>query len=262
MSFDADTIAWSPQCFDRSPLKHLAAEFALAEQKAMPGPDWLNAQRPTKMTHTFMPQDKVTFNDRYYEQVIGEDKVIPTRANWHDLFNGLIWCQFPNAKAELNRQHIADIHQHGVSPRTARRNRITHFDECGVVLAYSEPAITELLAEHQWLDGFYSGRPQWGRTVQAFIFGHANYEMLLAPYIGLTGKWLGLKVEEHFFEQSRAAQYAQLDTKLAFRLRQEDCLATRGALHPLPLLGVPGWYENQSPAFYQNQNYFMPKRRR
>ncbi len=200
-----------------------------------------------------------------YEAFIAQYRQVPTRTrNWHDLFNALIWRQFPKAKAALNGLHMQDIDTHGANRRTPRRDRITHFDECGVVLAYSDALVPALLADHQWHQGFVTHRQQWGKTVQAFNFGHANDEMLLNPYIGLTGKWLGVQVAAHFFEAScsLSEQLTMLDSALQERLTEENCLAQKGHLHPLPLLGVPGWWQaNQQPDFYQNRAYFMPKRR-
>lgn len=199
---------------------------------------------------------------RYYEQIIFEDKTIPTRScNWHDFYNACIWRLFPKTKCQLNALHMQDIAIHGVSPRTPRRDRITHFDECGVVLAYSSNVIPELLTEHNWLDAFYLQREQWGRTVRAYVFGHANYEMLMRPHTGLTGKWLGIEVSDTFWQASLSEQYRLLDAQVVNYASSEPGFTVKQHLKPLPLLGVPGWWaENQHEAFYHNRSYFRPKR--
>jgi len=34
------------------------------------------------------------------------------------------------------------------------------------------------------------------------------------------------------------------------------------SLHPLPVLGIPGWWNNQYEEFYNNTNYFRSKKLR
>ena len=199
---------------------------------------------------------------RYYEQIIFEDNTIPTRSNnWHDFYNACIWRCFPHTKRQLNVLHMQDISQYGVSPRTPRRDRITHFDECGIILAYSSSTVPDLLAQHQWVKAFHGYRAEWGNTVRAFVFGHANYEMLMHPHIGLTGKWLGVAVDKAFWQASLREQYARLDEQVAQYASREESFTVKQHLKPLPLLGVPGWWaENQHEAFYHNTQYFRPKR--
>ena len=92
------------------------------------------------------------------------------------------------------------------------------------------------------------------------MFGHANFEMLLQPFIGLTGKWQALTGPADFTSMSLAEQLACLDQALLARLEQ-DCLAKPDCLKPLPLLGVPNWYAaNKNAGFYQNPAYFRPER--
>jgi len=39
-------------------------------------------------------------------------------------------------------------------------------------------------------------------------------------------------------------------------------LSEPARLHPLPVLGVPGWSDNQSRAYYQDPHYFRTARQR
>lgn len=199
--------------------------------------------------------------NRYYEQIIFEDKCIPTRThNWHDFYNACIWRLFPQTKQQLNKLHMQDIAAHGVSPRTPRRDRITHFDECGVVLAWSCEHIPELLTQHQWQEAFHLCRHEWGKSVRAFVFGHANYEMLMRPHIGLTGKWLGVNVSNAFWQRDLKQQYQWLDSAVLEYATTEHSFTLKQHLKPLPLLGVPGWWaDNQEASFYRNTDYFRPK---
>ncbi|GAB3038077.1 DUF3025 domain-containing protein [Bowmanella dokdonensis] len=257
----ADTLPdhWQTGCFEREPFAQLDRLFSLSSLSDWPDSIWLNADESLPVD--FIAQDALDMGQYSYEEFIGATSQVPTRQrNWHDLFNALVWRQFPLSKAALNRLHLCDIAEFGVRQRTPRRDRITHFDECGVVLAYADPAVPDALARHEWQQAFVNHRTAWGSRVKAFVFGHANYEMLLNPYIGLTGKWLGIKVKDNFFAADLTRQLTELDESLADKLENQDCLATRGQLFPLPLLGVPLWWpENQDPAFYNNTGYFMPR---
>jgi hypothetical protein len=208
----------------------------------------------------FKCQSEFTQDSHYYEEIIFNEDAIPTRPNnWHDLFNGLIWLLFPKTKRLLNRQHVEEISHHGISPRTKKRNIITHFDECGVVLAYSKPDMIELLGSHQWLEFFYTNRSDWGNQISAFAFGHANLEMLLNPFIGLTGKWLAVEVPSEFFELPVKQQLRHLDYRLSSEIITDALYRQEKPLKPIPLLGIPNWSEdNQSVGFYSNKDYFRP----
>ena len=239
--------------------------FGLSELTAWPNARGLNLLREKLEVMPdieFVCQNDCLQEEEYYEQIIYRQKRIPTRPdNWHDLFNGLIWLLFPQTKSLLNRQHMEDIQTFGLSPRSKRRNHITHFDECGIILAYQDDAMPGLLADHQWRQAFVDNRGQWGNGIDAFVFGHANLEMLLEPFSGLTGKWLAVKTTANFTRLPYLEQVRHLDDVLAARLESEDTLARDRVLKPLPLLGIPGWWEaNREPAFYDNQEYFRPKR--
>ena len=212
----------------------------------------------------FVCQNELPDTALYYESIIAQQNRVPTRLDsWHDWFNGLVWLQFPLTKGLFNRWHVEDITQHGISPRTHRRNLLTHFDECGVILAVTSKHITGLLEQHQWQSAFVTHRQAWGQTIQPFVFGHANYEMLLNPFIGLTGKWLAVEVEADFFGMDYLKQLKQLDHRLSLNMQKTHLFAQSYSqvkpLRPLPLLGVPKWHtENQSPEFYANAGYFRP----
>lgn len=249
-----------------SPFRELEQMFRLSQFPAWPNAAGLNQLKASKASQgvtlpVFIDQAELGETQAYYEQIIFEQGVVPTRDNsWHDLFNAMIWFLFPRSKAELNSQHMEDIKLHGVSPRTQRRNRITHFDECGVVLACADAKLLTLLKAHQWQKVWIEHRDSWGRNIQAYVFGHANYEMLLEPFIGLTGKWLAVEVATDFWALSLTEQYRVLDEKLSQQVAEQDVFAKKDALFPLPLLGLPQWCdENNDNAFYANTDYFRPK---
>lgn len=209
----------------------------------------------------FTDQDKIDFAGRAYETVIYQSGQIPTRSNnWHDMFGAFIWCLLPKTKALLNYLHHLDIQAHGLKTRTKTRNAITLLDECGVLLAITDDAFKNQMREHQWHWCFVEQRARWGKEIMPFTIGHANYEMLTKPYIGLTGKALFVTVEADFAMLSLTEQYKVLDELLSKRIGAENLLKDNSELSPLPLLGVPGWYQdNEDPSFYDNKNYFRDK---
>ena len=258
------------------PVKQVLTELGLAGLTAFPRAAQLNYIVDQRFGGTwrgpeFVDQGQLDDSEaRYYEEIIAEDNCIPTREDsWHDLFNACIWLQFPLTKQYLNRLHVQDIREHGVHPRTKRRNHVTHFDECGVILAvprqYLQQAneLLQQLASHQWLEALYYQRDSWLRDswqqqIVAFVFGHANLEMMLNPFIGLTGKWLAVAVDEDFARWSAFDQTRHLDQALLRRIRQLDDFTPPRLMPPLPLLGVPGWWAGQTEQFYQNADYFRP----
>ncbi|MBU3022382.1 DUF3025 domain-containing protein [Aestuariibacter sp. A3R04] len=255
------------------PIAKLLAQTGLTGNAVFPDTDILNvcvkAWHGSWRGPIFRKQgDFAETESRYYEVIIAEDGVVPTReANWHDLFNALIWLQFPLTKQYLNQLHVDDIRQHGAHPRTARRNHITHFDECGIVLAVPTGKLkqgNELLADlalHNWKGAFVDKKTAWFDALFPVIFGHANLEMLLTPFIGLTGKWLAVVVDDDFASMSGHEQSQCLDVALKQRCQALGDFLPKGVLKPLPILGIPGWYDLQTPEFYDDDTYFRPLRR-
>ncbi|WP_299074070.1 DUF3025 domain-containing protein [uncultured Paraglaciecola sp.] len=252
------------------PMGQLDLHFGLSTMPTWPNAMGLNALKNSlpianSSIPEFVCQSDIAESALYYEQVIQQHNIIPTRPNsWHDLFNGLIWLQFPQTKRLLNQQHVEDIQQFGLSPRTHRRNNLTHFDECGVIITYrSEDTFAKLIAglqQHQWHKVLVENRQYWGNELNCFMFGHANLEMLLQPFIGLTGKFLALEVDSHFATMPYAEQLTLLDKILFDSIQSRDLFSINKPLSPLPLLGIPNVCSaNQDPAFYANTDYFRPK---
>lgn len=252
---------WGKQHFQQPPFLDITSLVSLHDVK-----DWPDVAELSKLLNTqgqgidFIEQ---VDDSRYYEQIIFEDLTVPTRScNWHDFYNACIWRLFPQAKKALNRIHIQEMSQFGLTPRTPRRDRVTHFDECGIVLAYSDKEVKDALSEHEWEQAFVTYRQSWGKSIKAFVFGHANYEMLMSAHIGLTGKWFGVEVDNGFWQLPLAEQYQHLDTQVLKYAESENSFTRKQELKPLPLLGIPGWWDaNQQPEFYANTQYFRPKRR-
>lgn len=249
------------------PMQQLEAIFGLSSLSGWPNAKGLNDLKSLNgNAHIpeFVCQNQLAESGDYYEQIIYQQNIIPTRPDsWHDLFNGLIWLQFPQTKRLLNQQHVEDIEQHGLSPRRLRRNNLTHFDECGVILTYQKDSVAQQLikdlAMHKWQTVFVENRITWGKELNSFIFGHANLEMLLQPFIGLTGKWLALEVDSQFSKLSNSEQLKRIDELLVKFIKQTNFFAEKKPMHPIPLLGIPGvWDANNNPDFYANTDYFRP----
>ncbi|MCU4674542.1 DUF3025 domain-containing protein [Catenovulum sp. 2E275] len=269
--YQADQI-WDANLFNQNPIfSDLSACLNLAEFNIFPNckqiqqglfkPEFSDNQYLAPYQFIAQTED-FDWQGLSYESLIFEQKTIPTRvANWHDLFNACIWHLFPQTKTLLNHLHMADIAQFGAKQRTKQRDAITLFDECGVVIAYQDDAQKLALQAHLWVDIFWQQRASWFKKIRPFIFGHAMYEMSLNPFVGLTAKAYFIRVDEAFFKQSLAKQYQLLDGLLAADIKHNHTLVNNRSLSPLPLLGIPGWSdENNQLSYYQNTDYFRPKR--
>ncbi|MGI5310802.1 DUF3025 domain-containing protein [Rheinheimera sp. WS51] len=250
-------------------LLHINPIFADLSQSFGPFPaeDWPRLRllnQAFASEYRFVANEALEQDGRYYEEFIFATKTIPCRAkNWHDFFGALIWCLFPKTKALLNQLHITEITQHGLKQRSKLRNKLTLFDECGVIICTESSAEAHqgLLRQHQWQQSFVKQRQDWWQSIRPVIFGHAIYEMATKPFIGLTAKAVFIEVPEGFSNWSLAQTYQFLDQALSHKIAKQNLLLDKQQLTPLPLLGVPAWYEaNNQADFYLNTHYFRPKR--
>lgn len=208
-----------------------------------------------------------------YESFIANTGKIPTRDNHHDLLNGLIWLNFPQAKAVLNELHAKDILRHGIhNARTALRNALTIFDENGGIVVSSDRLLLEQLQAFKWQAALVTHRANWlaqHRTIAFFPFGHALLEKLLNPRKNITSHTLLILVDEGWFAQSIDSQRNQLDTAIAKLFRELAMPDLAGnavklsskSFQPLPVMGIPGYSaDNVIPAFYQDETVFRHPR--
>lgn len=193
---------------------------------------------------------------------------VPTRAdNWHDLLNALVWLTFPKAKAAINARHYKALTETAAVPKNSQRgavrDAITLLDESGVIVPYADEELADLLKAFKWKELFWHRREQVERKMGFFIFGHGLYEKALNPYIGMTGQGLLLPVQKDFFSWTLPQQLTHLDDQLAIYLNDlSHCNDTR-ELSPVPLLGIPGWTDdNKNSNYYDNIDYFRSGRRR
>lgn len=208
-----------------------------------------------------------------YESFIANTGKIPTRDNHHDLLNGLIWLNFPHAKAVFNELHAKDILQHGIhNARTALRNALTVFDENGGIVVSSDKLLLEQLQAFKWQAVLVTHRTNWlaqHRTIAFFPFGHALLEKLVNPRKNITSHTLLILVDEGWFEQSIASQRNQLDAAIAKLFRQlampdladNAVKLSSKSFQPLPVMGIPGYSDdNVIPAFYKDEAVFRHPR--
>lgn len=262
---------WTTEFAEQGCFEHINEVVAFDEWQGWPSCEALETlmQAPiynlNRKQIKFVPQlPEQNFSAVAYEEVIFETGQIPTRTkSWHDLFGAIIWCLFPKTKAKINQLHYKDIQQFGKTERTKQRNALTLFDECGVVLVTKNQELLEALRQHQWHKAFVELRSLWSdkseQGVAVYQFGHANYEMLTKPYVGLTGKWLVIDASAEIAGLPLNVQYRLLDDKLEKSL-SAGILSDNTQLFPMPLLGIPGWHQdNEQPTYYDNTDYFRPK---
>lgn len=198
-----------------------------------------------------------------YEARIYREGELPTRAdNWHDLFNLLAWASFPQAKAALNARHFELLAAQAAAGRPKARNAaqdaLTQFDETGVVVLASDPALLELMRAFRWKELFWEQRDAVRTQMRCLLFGHGLMDKALAPYIGMTGKGVLLTVTPETLALPSESLAAHIDPALATALAG---LHHPRELAPVPVLGFPDWFAgNAREAFYDNRDYFRPPR--
>jgi hypothetical protein len=196
----------------------------------------------------FVPQEALPPGTAY-EQFIFQTRQCPVRPGLHDFFNGLVWLQFPQGKAALNRLQADEIARQGIGARRGPvRDAVTVFDENGALLQAPQP-LWDALRGRAWRRLFVDLRPLWSEA-RLWIFGHALLEQLaFAPRKPLTAHvWRG---------NAALDSGASADAWLAGRCTAE-ALAGK-PFTPLPVLGVPGWWPgNENFSFYDDSLVFRP----
>lgn len=233
---------------------------ALAEYNALLDPPILLASGATLR---FAPQGgkPACMEDGYEARIYLSGEIQTRTGNWHDFFNALVWVAFPRTKTALNACHFSALARGPATPnRAPARDALTLFDESGVAVVYADETLAELLRAFRWKELFHERRRAVREGMRFVVFGHSLHEKALQPYIGLTGKGLLLKTREDFFARSAGEQARALDDMMAERFTP-GAQPDKGELTPVPLLGVPGWWQgNEEGTFYDNREYFRPRR--
>lgn len=200
----------------------------------------------------------------YETRVHAQGEVETRPGNWHDFFNALAWLAYPQTKCILNGRHHAALQAQraaGRGERGAVRDAVTQFDECGIVVASASASLVSLLRAHAWKELFWQRRAQVAREMRFFVFGHATWDQLRAPFVGLTAKAVFLEVEASWLAWPLPQQVVDVDVRLAALFSQPDAYARPRDFQPLPLLGIPGvTAENVDSAYYDDTHQFRPKR--
>lgn len=198
-----------------------------------------------------------------YEVAVHDTGALEVRTQgWHDLFNVLAWATYPRTKAAINARHVRELAVQAGTQRSRVRDALTGFDEDGVVVASSDPALLALVRGFRWKALFWERREAFERCIRVFVIGHALAEKLLSPFVGLTAKALLLPVDEAFADMPFAEQLVRVDALAAAVVRDPAALQTPRDLSPLPMLGIPGWWPAaRHEAFYDDVSYFRPRRR-
>lgn len=210
----------------------------------------------------FVPQHSLAA-DLAYEAHIHATGQVPTRNNLHDFFNTLIWLHFPCIKKTLNALHAANQRQTSgtdtPNPRGRARDAATLFDENAALFICSDQASAEALRQHQWPHLLQRSSEEFFSKMSIVLFGHALIEKLTKPYKAITAHvWITI-VEPDWFEFSDHQRMHDLDHRIANAISKG--FSSSDFAH-LPVLGIPGWWPQQSVNFYSDPSVFRPLRRK
>lgn len=208
-----------------------------------------------------------------YESRIFHDQLVPTRKDsLHDLYNAGCWLNWPLSKRLINQSHLRhlDADQDRSVQRSRARDYLTFLDEVGVVVLCSDPGLQQAHLDHDWQRLFVDYREAWGERIMPLVLGHGLLEQCRTPHVGLTAKCLYLMVSELEGHEPWDRLLASADRLLCARISEDLARfdqttppSAASLLLPLPVLGIPGWWpENTDPAFYDNSDYFRPRRKR
>jgi hypothetical protein len=223
-------------------LNHLAEQRKLRNRMALP-------VQFTQQTRRCSQHD--------YEIGIYQTGQVPSRENnWHDFFNALTWLAFPETKAALNAVHHAVLPRG--SNRTSASDAATLFDESGLVLLGKDNTIANLIAARRWQEALVERREDW-QHLQAYVVGHAVLEKLLTPWPGITAKCLFIQIDTNAHTDTNI-RLDKIDAAIAQHW-QTSAMTQPGALFPMPVLGIPGWWPaNETRSFYADEKVFRPAR--
>lgn len=244
-----------PAVFAQQPLCSWREPSGWLEEAEWPSIESLNAARPADMPERFVAQTPALLADGlHYEQRIAEHGQIATReANWHDLFNAMIWLRHAPLKRALNAQQMAEIGHMGPKERSRPQYAMTHFDEAGVLVVLRDAHLLSLWDAHDWHGLFWRERAAWldGRAALT-VFGHALLEHALNPGKLLVGKAL-------VWQGEMSLGQAQDDAVQAIAAGQ--VLRDPLELRPLPLSGLPGWHpDNPQESFHREAACYQSRR--
>jgi hypothetical protein len=246
-----------PRVFSRMPLAAWEEYAGLLQGDSWPSIDTLNALWPGDASTRFVAQDaRLLADGMHYEQRIAELRQIATRpANWHDLLNAMVWLRYPALKQSLNRRQVDEIARMGPKQRSRAQYALTHFDEGGLLVVVSDPALMALWDAHDWHGLFWRQRQAWrDGSIRLELFGHALLEQALTPSQLLVGKAL-------VFQCHGAIDMQEVRDASTAAIACGQLLLDPQQLRPLPMPGIPGWHaDNECEAFHLETACYQPRR--
>lgn len=249
--------AVDPTVFTRAPLSDWRGYAEWLQGPRWPSIEELNTRWPADAAERFVAQTRELLEDSlHYEERIAARGLIATReANWHDLFNAMIWLRYPQLKRALNRQQMAEITHIGRRERSRPQCAQTHFDEAGVIVVVKDPELLELWDRHDWYELFWRRREAWADGgIAVEVFGHALLEHALTPGKLLVGKAVAVMAEQ-------GADSARAIACCAEAIAEARWLRDPLELRPLPLSGIPGWQvSGEEEAFHRDAACYQPLR--
>jgi hypothetical protein len=257
----------------RLPYRNLHPRFlaALEQYQDWPRPEQYDelarevpqsAHEPEAELPRFVAQDRKVLEEvGGYEQHVAKLRQVPTRPNnWHDFFNMAVWAHFPRLRWALNALHVDD--QIGPKdPRNGRapaQNLAATLDESGVIVLSTNSSVLEDLRELRFKRVFWEHRAELLETTRFWFVGHGTLESLLTPHPGLTAKGLLLEVPRLPAPDAEDELRPAIDARAAaavhgFRQRHH-------VLDPVPILGIPGYWDNERAEFYDDARHFRLER--
>ncbi|HIE4564056.1 TPA: DUF3025 domain-containing protein [Stenotrophomonas maltophilia] len=186
----------------------------------------------------------------HYEVRIAQGRLATRADNWHDLFNALVWARHRQLKHALNARQCMHIESMPPGQRNRAQAALTQFDETGVIVRVRNHALLAAWDAHDWRALFEPAHWQSGDIAIAAVFGHALMEQAVLPGRRLVGKCVVVQGDAD----------AECADAVARAITVGGVLTDPLQLRPLPLAGIPGWYEVQDAAFYADADYFRPLR--
>ena len=219
-------------------------------------------------TLKIVPQDDKPghFHEHYAPRVYLTGEIQTRTENWHDFFQFLTWFMFPKTKAVINSIHVPSAQARiennvDLGRRSPIENMLSLFDEGGAVILCSDESLLQLIRDFKWKELFWQRRAELSEKLKLVTFGHALYEKGLSPYIGMTANCILLPVAENVIQQTNKEQLNYIDTELSQLFAAGEPYKKPKDLSPFPLLGLPGWHQdNEDESFYNNVRYFRPGR--
>jgi len=188
-----------------------------------------------------------------YEQHVAKWRAVPTRRGvWHDFFNMVVWAHFPKLRWALNSVHV-DPTVGPKDPRNGRapaQNLAASFDESGMLVLSTRRSVLEELRALRFKSVFWQQRTTLLETTRFWLVGHGALESLLARPQGLIARGLLLHVPSLPPAGDSAALRFEIDARVASAIH--GWRSTRTVLDPIPLLGIPGYADNDAADFYDD----------